>query len=508
MNSFVWQGKDSYIDFGIVINVLPPEIIPEEDTEEIEIKGRDGNLTIDYNAKKSYTLPMECTLLDFTKIDEIKAWLSGSGDLTFNWSNYKYNARLNNKIDISQSLETFGEFPLIWKVQPYKLSTANALITLIDFTNSNLVINDDFSNGTTGWTAASASTHSAANNTLSNTGDGTTLGPTEGQTASSLTAVVGNKLYLKYKHRVTNTVCVSIHSYLYAGSAVYANQHNTPTQNIWYTDSGIITEPVGWSGPIGIYIDHNYADAATASGKVMELQEVMLIDLTAIYGAGNEPTQAWCDANIIFDSHSGVIFNPSTETSKPTVKVYGTGTINLTITMQGKNLFDGILDVGGYNGSNGAIVAAPTWRHSANRVIIKPNTTYTLSHVGTETRYIFGYDDSDVFISFTGSGTYTTASNCKYIRICFDGSGMTNIQLEEGVATAYEKYISNSTAIALTNVVDYVTINSELMDAYKGTILKNNDMVGEFFELLPGDNIINWAGDVNKIEVTGNWRYL
>ena len=68
---------------------------------------------------------MVCTLLDSTKVDEVKSWLNGSCELIFSWSDYKYDARLNNKIDIAQSLETYGEFPLIWKVQPYKKSKDN-----------------------------------------------------------------------------------------------------------------------------------------------------------------------------------------------------------------------------------------------------------------------------------------------------------------------------------------------------------------------------------------------
>lgn len=130
MNSFIWQGKDSYLDFGIVINTLPPESIPEPNIDEIEIPGRDGDLTINYNSKKTYTLTMACTLLDFTRIDEVKAWLIGSGDLIFNWQNYIFDARLINQIDISQSLDNLGEFPLIWKIQPYKRSIDSSVITL------------------------------------------------------------------------------------------------------------------------------------------------------------------------------------------------------------------------------------------------------------------------------------------------------------------------------------------------------------------------------------------
>lgn len=66
----------------------------------------------------------------------------------------------------------------------------------------------------------------------------------------------------------------------------------------------------------------------------------------------------------------------------------------------------------------------------------------------------------------------------------------------------------NNTAINLTNIDGYVTIDSELMDCYKDTVLMNNDMSGEFPELVPGYNTINWNGTVTKIEITPNWRWL
>jgi len=66
----------------------------------------------------------------------------------------------------------------------------------------------------------------------------------------------------------------------------------------------------------------------------------------------------------------------------------------------------------------------------------------------------------------------------------------------------------NGNVINLTNVVAYVTVDSELMDCYKDTDLKNNYMAGEFPELLPGENIISWTGTVTKIEITPNFRWL
>lgn len=66
----------------------------------------------------------------------------------------------------------------------------------------------------------------------------------------------------------------------------------------------------------------------------------------------------------------------------------------------------------------------------------------------------------------------------------------------------------NSNVIHLTNVVDYIVIDSELMDCYKDTQLCNNQMNGDFPELSSGNNTISWTGSVTKIEVKTNWRWL
>ena len=66
----------------------------------------------------------------------------------------------------------------------------------------------------------------------------------------------------------------------------------------------------------------------------------------------------------------------------------------------------------------------------------------------------------------------------------------------------------NGNIVNLTNVVDYVTIDSELIDCYKDTQLLNNSMTGEFPVLEVGNNNISWTGTVSKIEIKPNWRYL
>jgi phage-related protein len=59
----------------------------------------------------------------------------------------------------------------------------------------------------------------------------------------------------------------------------------------------------------------------------------------------------------------------------------------------------------------------------------------------------------------------------------------------------------NETSIHLTNINEYVTIDSELVDCYKDTVLMNNNMYGEFPLFVPGSNSINWSGSVTKVEI-------
>ena len=68
--------------------------------------------------------------------------------------------------------------------------------------------------------------------------------------------------------------------------------------------------------------------------------------------------------------------------------------------------------------------------------------------------------------------------------------------------------IVNDNIINLTNVSEYVTIDSDIQDAFKDTLPTNNDMAGEFPELIPGSNYIGWTGSVTKVEITPNWRWL
>jgi len=65
----------------------------------------------------------------------------------------------------------------------------------------------------------------------------------------------------------------------------------------------------------------------------------------------------------------------------------------------------------------------------------------------------------------------------------------------------------NENLIHLTNVSEYVTIDSDIMDCFKDNVLKNSDMSGDFPKLTVDKNTISWIGSVSKIEISPNWRW-
>jgi phage-related protein len=67
----------------------------------------------------------------------------------------------------------------------------------------------------------------------------------------------------------------------------------------------------------------------------------------------------------------------------------------------------------------------------------------------------------------------------------------------------------NDTDYGLLGVEEYITIDSELMEVYKGTANANNKYSAmDFPRFEVGENRISWTGNVTKIEIEPKWRWL
>lgn len=139
-------------------------------------------------------------------------------------------------------------------------------------TLQNLIKNGNFANGTTGWTGNAASI-SIVDGKMNVTADGTQA---YGQLRyGTVTAIINNVYYIKIRVRVTNALCQSITMNRPYSTSPYTL--SAPTQNQWYTVTTVVTA----NQTQLLWFAHNYADAATANGKVMEVQNVLAIDLDA-----------------------------------------------------------------------------------------------------------------------------------------------------------------------------------------------------------------------------------
>lgn len=67
----------------------------------------------------------------------------------------------------------------------------------------------------------------------------------------------------------------------------------------------------------------------------------------------------------------------------------------------------------------------------------------------------------------------------------------------------------NGTGYGLTGVDGYITIDSEMMEVYKGTANANNKYSAmDFPRFEVGQNTISWTGNVTKVEIIPKWRWL
>ncbi len=135
MLSFVFNGKDSFLNYGILIEKRPDVPSPKRRVSYISIPGRNSSLRYDEETYEDITLSVECALVGNaqSRIDEIKAWLLSAGEsaLIFSYqSNRKYLAQVVNSIDFGIILKVSSRFVILFNCRPFKYSVTNDAISI------------------------------------------------------------------------------------------------------------------------------------------------------------------------------------------------------------------------------------------------------------------------------------------------------------------------------------------------------------------------------------------
>lgn len=159
------------------------------------------------------------------------------------------------------------------------------------------------------------------------------------------------------------------------------------------------------------------------AGNYAYIRGLMAVNLTALFGAGNEPDAATCD--VLFSYIDGT-------RSTPPVRVKTTG----------KNLFNGRMESGKYS-TIGVKEADAAQVRSACKIRVKPGTQIFFSVNGVaQSSVISQYNRSGEFLLQSTATNVTTRADTAYVAFSYTATGLEPLfQVEYGAAaTAYEPY--------------------------------------------------------------------
>lgn len=133
-------------------------------------------------------------------------------------------------------------------------------------------------------------------------------------------------------------------------------------------------------------------------------------------------------------------------------------------------------------------------------------------------------DEVDIEQELRDLGSLSLTFNCKPFKYSFEGQSVVTLTKAGTLYNAelfpsrpYIKIVGSGTitltinndAFLLSGVDEYIELDSEMMNAYKGTAAANNKMTADDFPTLyPGNNAISWVGSVERLEIVPRWCCL
>lgn len=159
-----------------------------------------------------------------------------------------------------------------------------------------------------------------------------------------------------------------------------------------------------------------------------------------------------------YEKYTGGNPAPNPDYPQTISNVTGTNTIKIV----GKNLFDGILEIGNFNSNTGEKIANNDYIINTNPIPVEELTNYKISSNGTGIRmYVFEYKEDmtynlSVRKTVNADSYLTTNSGTKYINfrtVDANTNLQEKIQVEKGTtATTYEAYKEKSYTINLGSI--------------------------------------------------------
>ena len=523
---FIWKGIHSS-EKGLKIISLPNISTPEKREDKIIVDGRDGYLTIDNNSYEGEVKTVEFDI-KHNNFDDIKSWLSGSGEVIFsNEPDRYYNSSLINKVDLVRVLEKFHSGIIQFDCQPFGYLLNETPIT---------------------WTKG------LLEGLGGDTYDLNKIHPSF--RPNVVVETINNKKWLKFLYNpATSTPALVLNQITLKPNTTYTYSFNVYTTG---TDNSI--RCYNNDGNAYNHKDYAISKSSIRINHTFTTRENTTYDTLHIVDLNKDEAYYFSDFKLVEGDMTSLNNQNLMIGSYDYDTIYwkNKGTPELT---------DEI-----YKGSKVVRISQP-WSNKAYDLSwltwLDETKIYTFSfYVKAD------YDTSsykDYFLTLYGSAPsakqVTTLNNVskewKQFSVQINkldkvGGGANGLRVESAVATPVGKYLYfcgfklqegtkvtpwtpspldnvllinnkgtreskptitiygtgdinlyiNKETVKLKNVEDKITINTEMMEAYKDTMPCNNKMYGEFPVLNIGSNNIAWTGNVTKIEVQPNTVFL
>jgi len=317
------------------------------------------------------------------------------------------NAAVNAKTETKSDQEiVFRKTNVSWpaKAEVVKKLKGKTLVW------NQLVKNGDFAN------ASGISAHNDASFSVS----GNVATVVVGSSASQLTnsgisvhgdgIITGHKYYISVFCKSATDLGLSVLNGLSGGhfswDAGYGNETSIPGDSVWHRVEKIgtatQTQDLGW-----------VAGAFPPDVVTYYLRDFMVVDLTLLFGAGNEPTTVAAFEAIFPESYypynAGTLISNDAE---------GLETV-------GFNLWDEEWEVGNLDGSGLPITSDNSIR-SINFCRMLPNADYYLQRPsGDNSTTVYIYDANHNFIEYHYTSTFTSSQNAAYFKLARYNAGAT-----------------------------------------------------------------------------------
>lgn len=139
MNGIVFNNIHSD-DLDIIVSYISPATKPKKRVDRVRVPGRDGTLSVSDGTYDDITIKVSMLMTSADRFDEIKSWLSGSGDLiTRLRPDRKFHAAADGEAEITRIVPTlyaldvnFTCHPFAYDVSPETHTYATGAATLVN----------------------------------------------------------------------------------------------------------------------------------------------------------------------------------------------------------------------------------------------------------------------------------------------------------------------------------------------------------------------------------------